>query len=114
MTVPDDMALDDEPTGEIRCITASVQFDGSLSVELVVPGYDDLVPMTFEGTQDTLMMTWSHAGRPVNLHGGNHHDARCREVIGFHVARLQLELERQWRMQARLRRERRALEMADV
>jgi hypothetical protein len=95
----------EEPIGVIRCVTAVVQFDGSVAVELALPGFDDLQPMTFEGTQDTLMMTWSHAVRLINLTGGDHHDARCREVIARHVARLQLDLERQHRRMARQRRE---------
>lgn len=103
----------DEPSGEIRCVAAWVHYDGTIGAELVVPGYDEVQPSTFPGTPATLLLTWSE-DRPIDLDGTSAADRRCQEIIAHHVARLQHELERQWRVQARRRREQREREMANV
>ena len=94
----------DEPAGAIRCVAASVRYDGMIDVGLAVPGYDEPQTVTFPGNDATVMMTWDDA-RPIALEGGTAADARCREIIDHHVARLQLELERQRRVQERRRTE---------
>jgi len=103
----------DAPVGAIRCISARVRYDGAIDAELAVPGYDEPQMVTFPGNDHTLMMTWEDT-RPIALVGGTAADARCREIIAHHVARLQDELERRLRALARRRSEHPAREAEHV
>lgn len=97
---------DDTPDTEIRVLSAAVNYDGSLSVMLAVPGYDDPVPHTLPG--DTSIMMYCLAEEhpePVDLDGTTAISRRCQELVARGLGRLNQEMARQHERMGRLRRE---------
>lgn len=91
--------LDDDfeaSTGEIRAVSASVLYDGSLTVMLSVPGQDELVETSFAGNEHTLLMNWSEPrSKPIDLDGVTLADRRCQEIVARAVGKLNREMDRQ-------------------
>jgi hypothetical protein len=98
---------EDDEIGEIRAVSAEVCYDGSVAVQLAVPGYDEPVETTFPGNEHTLLMTWD-AARPIDLEGTTAADRRVQEIVARGVARLNEDLARQRTRQERLWREHQA------
>ena len=66
----DDRAHQIAQLDQVRPLTASFEPDGSIEVELFVPGYDEPQPMTIEGTRTTLWPACAErrAGAERGLH----------------------------------------------
>lgn len=94
----------DEPSGEIRAVSARVLYDGGIAVMLSVPGEDEPVEATFDGDQHTLFMTWDES-RPIDLAGTKGADRYCQELVARNVACLNRDLAQRRRAQERRRRE---------
>lgn len=92
--------LDDDDPGEIRAVSAAVNYDGSLTLLLDVPGSFEPVEHTIPGNPYTVLLTWQ-ATTQIDLHGTTSADRRCQELVARAVRRLNEDMARQRRAEER-------------
>lgn len=99
------MLDDDAPEGDVRALAARVNYDGSLTILLDVPGEQDPVEHTIPGDRHTVLMTYHGQSKDVDLAGTKADDRRCQEIVARGVRRLNEDRERRRAADARRRRE---------
>lgn len=99
------MLDDDAPEGEVRARAAHVNYDGTITVLLDVPGELEPVEHIVDGDRFTVLLTFHGQTLPVNLTGTTATDRRCLELVERGVRRLNEDLARKRRWRERLRHE---------
>jgi hypothetical protein len=89
----------------VRPTFAVLKADGTIEVELVVPGYDETQEMTIESTKAALAVA-TIEDRIIDLDGGDFVDARVRTIIAERIRLIQREIERQRAVQERRHQQR--------
>lgn len=100
------MLDDDTADGEIRALSAAINYDGTLAVLLVVPGVEEPVEHVLPGDDHTVLLCHDEKQPlPIDLDGTGAVSRRCQELVARGVARLNETLAREHARQERRRRE---------
>ena len=75
------------PTDRIRVLSATLQPDGSIELELSIPGQDEPIPATIEATKTSKWLVEGGRARSIDLdaEAPTQDDAPLRKMIGAYL-----------------------------
>ena len=84
---------------DVRPVSATLETDGSIEVDLAVPGQDEPQSMTVEPSQATTRLVIPDR-RAIDLDGGDETDALVRRLISERLTLIKTEIARRQSFQA--------------